>query len=151
MCFRHVRLRRMCASVAACCGLLQCVAVCRSVGCSMSQRVVQWVAACVAVCECTYRLECTLNEHAGCAFDTHCNTLQHTASHCNTLQSTTTHCNTLRPVTVHCNALQRTVTHYNTLYHTENTVTHCSTLQHTATHCNTLRTLPHTAENLTNK
>ena len=73
----------------------------------------------------------------------HCTTLQHTASlliaHCNALQRTATHCSTLQHTAAHCGTLQHTTTHYNTLQHT---ATHCNTLQHTATHCNTLQ---HTA------
>jgi len=40
------------------------------------------------------------------AYQTHCNTLQHTATHCNTLQHTATHCNTLHHTATHCIALQ---------------------------------------------
>jgi len=59
----------------------------------------------------------------------HCNTLQRTATHCNTLQRTATH------LIARCNALQHTAAHCNTLQHT---ATHYSTLQHTAAHCSTL-------------
>jgi len=148
--------------VVVCCSVLQCVAVC----CSVLQ--------CVAVCLCNFvRCECVTF-----AFDkvvqTHCNTLQHTATNCNTLQHTTarertwqhtaihcntrqhtaTHGNTLQHTATHCRTLQHIVTHGNTLQHTATfcNTTHCNTLQHTATYCNTLqhtasqcKTLQHTA------
>jgi len=102
--------------------------------------------------------------------NSHCNTLQRTATHCKTLQRTARHCNTLQHAATRCNTLQHTATHCNTLrtglswmmagfqlfcrvrsnriltathYHTlHHTATHCNTLQHTATRCNTLRTGP---------
>ena len=42
--------------------------------------------------------------------NTHCNTLQHTATHCNALQPTATHCNTLQHTTISCDILQHTIT-----------------------------------------
>jgi len=48
--------------------------------------------------------------------DSHCNTLQHTATHCNTLQHTATHCNTLQRTATHCNTLQHITTLCNTLH-----------------------------------
>jgi len=38
----------------------------------------------------------------GSCRNSHCNTLQHTATHCNTLQHTATHCNTLQHTATHC-------------------------------------------------
>jgi len=59
--------------------------------------------------------------------ETHCNTLQHTATHCNA------HCN------AHCNTLQRYISQYptwgNTLQHT---ATHYNALQHNTTQYNTV-------------
>jgi len=46
--------------------------------------------------------------HCNILYNTHCNTLQHTATHCNTLQHTATHCNTLQHAVTHCNTLQHT-------------------------------------------
>jgi len=49
--------------------------------------------------------------------DTHCNTMQHTATHCNTvwdlyaLQHDAAHCNTLQHTATRCNTLQHTATH----------------------------------------
>ena len=63
-------------------------------------------------------------------------TLQHTATHCNTLQHTATHCSILQHTATHCSTLQHTAAHCNTLQHT---AAHCNTLQHTAAHCNTLQ------------
>ena len=39
---------------------------------------------------------------------THCNSLQHTATYCNTLQHTATYCNTLQYTATHCNTVQHT-------------------------------------------
>ena len=54
-------------------------------------------------------------------------------SHCNTLQHTATHliarCNALRHAAAHCNTLQHTAMHFNTLQHTATTR---SSLQHTS-------------------
>jgi len=112
---------------------LQCVTGCR--------RVLQYVVVCCSVLHCDahasqfmYRRRKlqhtatqfnTLQHRVVCngrrakasrqtLKDSHCNTLQHTATRCDTLQHTATHCNTL-----------------------QHTATHCNTLQHTATHCNT--------------
>jgi len=80
---------------------------------------------------------------------THCNTLQQDgkselanvwvmshiwkATHCNT------HCNTLQHTATHCNRMGRaswpTCESCHT-YERQHTATHCNTLQHTATHCN---------------
>jgi len=47
--------------------------------------------------------------------ETHCNTLQHTATHCNTLQHTATHCNTINITLQHaatrCNMQQHAAKH----------------------------------------
>jgi len=71
-------------------------------------------------------------------WDTHCNTLQHTATHCNTLQHTAIHCNTLQHTATHCNTLQQVgdwICHVR--YTLQHAATHCNTLQHTA--CNALQ------------
>jgi len=55
----------------------------------------------------------------GCLIlQSHCNTLQHTATHCNTLQHTAAHGNTLQHTATHCNTLEHTATHCNKLQHT---------------------------------
>ena len=101
----------MCCSVlrydAACCSVLQCIAVRRNGSTRLRQlwpRILQ-------------------QQHTA----TYCNTLQYTATHCNTLQHTAAHCNTLQHTATHCNTIQHTATHYNTLQHT---AAHCNTLQH---------------------
>jgi len=79
--------------------------------------------------------QATFRHVANRKYDTHCNTLQHTATHCNTLQHTATHVSpsALRQTTI-CNiTLWITATRCHTLQHT---ATHCNALQHTATHCN---------------
>ena len=80
-------------------------------------------------------------------FETHCNTLQHTATHCNTMQHPATQCNTLQHPASPYNTLQHPATPCNTLQHPaipcntlQHTAKHCSTQQHTATHSNTLCT-----------
>jgi len=56
--------------------------------------------------------------------NSHCNTLQHTATYCNIRQHTAAHCNTL---------------HHEQYGHEANETTLCNTLHYTATHCNTLQ------------
>ena len=50
---------------------------------------VRFVCVCVCVCVCA-AVCCSV-------LQSHCNTLQHTATHCSTLQHTAAHCNTLQP------------------------------------------------------
>ena len=47
-------------------------------------------------------------------WNTHCNTLQHTATHCNTLRYTATHSNTQQHTATHGNTQQHTLTYCNT-------------------------------------
>ena len=89
---------------------------------------------------------CNTLQHTATHLIARCNALQHAAAHCNTLQHTAMHFNTLQHTATHCSTLQHTAPHYTTLQHTathcstlQHTAAHCSTLQHTATHCNTLR------------
>ena len=93
---KSVRECAVCCSGSVCCSVLQCVAVCCSVG---------WMKS--------------VREPRGCVplrpRARHCKTL-HTATHC-TLQHTA-HCNILQH-TAHCNTLQHTATHCNTLQHTD--------------------------------
>ena len=89
---------------------------------------------------------------------THCSALHHTATHCyfvyytgcssiyytGCLQSSATHCNTLQHTATHCSTLQQTTTHCNALRQTATpfTVKHaCTALQHTATLCNSLQNI----------
>ena len=60
--------------------------------------------------------------------ETHCNTLQHTATRAATHTYQVTHLLVHLPYQL-CNWLQ-------------DTATHCNTLQHIATHCNTLQSIP---------
>jgi len=93
----------MFSSRSACCSVLQCVAVCCS--------VLQCVAVCCSVLHVTPNVASVeVNSNR---------TLQHTTMQCS-----------------HCNIRQHCATHCNTLHHT---ASHCITLQHTATHCNTLQ------------
>jgi len=57
--------------------------------------------------------------------ETHCSTLQHTATHRSSLQQIATRHSLSKRGHIASSILQRTATH-------------CNTLQHTATHCNTL-------------
>jgi len=77
----------------------------------------------------------------------HCKTVD-IAKHCNTLAFIRwipvreSHCNTLQHTATHCNTLQHTATHLllsDGFPCESRTATHCNTLQHTATHCNTLQ------------
>ena len=111
----HTRVAVCCSvlqCVAACCSVLQCVAVC----CSVLQCV-----AVILVCHHYHPHKSTTigvwyTPHKAC--NTHCNTMQHTATHCNTLSADNT-CLVRWVMMIdatHCN-------------------THCNTMQHTATHC----------------
>jgi len=113
--------------VAACCSVLQCVAVYYS--------VLQCIAVCCSVVQCTAATVELTFENFFCQTNTedemrevriYCNTLQHIATHCNTLQYTAAQCNTLQHAATSCNALQHTATH-------------CNTLHRTTTYCNTLK------------
>jgi len=81
-------------------------------------------ARCVAVCWSVLcsALQCVAVQGVAAPHDTHCNTLQYTATFCNKLQSTATHCKTPQITAAHYNAyynsLQHTTTCYNTLQHT---------------------------------
>jgi len=82
----------------------------------------------------------------------HCNTLQHTATYCNTLQHTATHCNTLQRIATHGNILHHTtvvatpaairVSHWQARHRDMggDTLQHTTLLQHRdiATRCHTL-------------
>jgi len=131
--------------VAACCSVLQRVAICcclctqhenaaaqftRTQGalcCSMLQRV----AACCSVLQRVAMCCCLCTQHENAAAHSIC-ALQHAATHCNTLQHNATYCNTLQHTTTHCNTLQHTAPHCTTLHHTAPLF---NTLQHTATYC----------------
>ena len=125
-------------SVAVCCSMLQCVAVCVahrsmiSFGCSSTMPY-----------DCSYQkmMCCKYREVEVCwtAVATYCNTLQHTTTHCNSLQLTATHCNSLQHTTTHCNSLQLTATQRKSaaiLVAFSGATTHCNTMQLSATHCN---------------
>jgi len=65
--------------------------------------------------------------------ESHCNTLQHTATHCNTLQHTATHCATLQHRCIKSVFKERMQNQSH------------SNIYHTATHCNTLQKVQHAA------
>jgi len=83
--------------------MLQCVAVCVAVRCS------------VLLCVCDKRLSLESARR--------CNTV-YTATHCNTVE-TATHCNTVETAT-HCNTVEK-ATHRNTKLDLDCNTTHCNT------------------------
>jgi len=123
--------------VAMCCSVLQCVAVC----CSVLHGISLVLSLLFAMSPHTHAhvqlyqaaTHCNSLRVAGCIFDV-CNVCFMSAvrdwykqTHCNTLQRTATHCNTLMSA-MHVSCLQsETGT-------SKHTATHCNTLQHTATH-----------------
>ena len=141
---------------------MQCVAMCCSDLKLLSSHclcVLQFVAVCIAVnCSLLQRSQFTVYRLSRFVPASNvlilCITLQHTAAHRNTLQHAATHCNTLQHTATHCNTLQHAAKHTHRTYKRESspppstarchlslqhTATRCTTLQHTAPHCTTLQ------------
>jgi len=108
--------------VAMCCSVLQCIAAChnniqRADAAALHTGVLQCVAVCRSVLQCVAALA---SMPTCVAAATHCSTLQHTAAHCNTLQHTApvAAARRYRFTQPYSNKLQHTATHCNTLHQT---------------------------------
>jgi len=97
LCCSVLQCAAVCCSVlqcaAACCSVLQCAAVCCSVlqCAAVCCSVLQCVAVCCSALQCGldwffFIYICSMT-YSHMSRDTHCNSLQHTATHCNTLYS----------------------------------------------------------------
>ena len=116
--------------VAACCSVLQCVAV----------------LYLYFLCAESFGFVCLL--HVVMEL---CNTLQHTATYCNILHHTAIYCSSLhfqpRGIATHCRGKQlkyvetrcNLLQQYTEFQTSWSTATSCNTLQQAATHCNTLQ------------
>jgi len=112
-------------SVAVCCSLLLCVAVCCC--------VLQSVAVCCNLLLCVAVCCCVLQSVAVC-----CSLLLCVAVCCCVLQSVAVCCSLSLCVAICCSCRPEFKTSF-TLTTLQHTPAHCGTLQHTVTHCNTLQ------------
>ena len=122
VCHVFIDIHVSCTSFHVCCSVLQCFAVC----CSVLQYLTNTLSLVYTRPHPETRTE---------SEQTHCNTLQHTA----TLRHTATHCNTQQ----HTATVIPQPQYWNPTSSLQHTASKCRTLQHTATHCNTLQ---HTAK-----
>jgi len=145
-------------SVAVCCSVLQCVAVCLVSSATFSRRPTRhstthaFIKASTMQHTSTHCKTPTFVNPNNAPIHTNppCNTVQHAAIHSNSLQLTATHCNTAphkrlacaQHIAIHCNTLQRTVTHCNTLHHRPTKRLVCAT-PHTPLHHTKILTPTH--------
>jgi len=118
VCCKDMMSCRVLQRVAACCCVLQCVAVC------CTDRM-DAVSLNVSFCKQSLELVASLRQEI-CKTATHYNALKRTATQ---LWRTAIHCNARPYTAIHYNTLQYSVTRYNALQHA---TTHCNALQHAA-------------------